>query len=183
MPADVRWTRLHQQPRWGVRSNASWSRLRRHAMQSAIDSRQGTAPRGSFVVQLKEVSGADLSRVGSKAANLGELSRAGFPVPDGFILTIAAFERFTEANGLRSDSTLDEVTAARVPADVQNELRANARPWSEVPLAVRSSGVAEDLPGASFAGQYETVLGTRGFDELVAAVRTCWSSAFSTRVS
>jgi pyruvate,water dikinase len=53
----------------------------------------------------------------------------------------------------------------------------------DVPLAVRSSGVAEDLPGASFAGQYETVLGVRGEDALTHAVRRCWASAFGSRVA
>ena len=57
------------------------------------------------------------------------------------------------------------------------------KPFGNAPLAVRSSAVAEDLVGASFAGQYETVLDVRGLDALLAAVRHCWTSAFSARVT
>ena len=101
----------------------------------------------------------DVAEVGRKAARLAELRQAGFPVPPGLVLTVAAFEsgEFTE--------------------EVLGALRRIVTEFGDVPLAVRSSGVAEDGGERSYAGQYETVLGVVGFHGLVAAVRTCWDSA------
>ena len=137
----------------------------------------------TYVLRLRELSRADANRVGAKAANLGELAGAGFPVPEGFALTTAAFDCFLAANGLGPDSSPEAVAAAPLPADIADALVAAAAALGDVPLAVRSSGVAEDLPGASFAGQYETVLDVRGTAALMAAVRHCWASAFSQRVT
>src|SRR5579859_2133509 len=92
----------------------------------------GTPPR--TVIRLAELRRADRERVGSKAANLAELLRAGFPVPDGVVVV--------------QDGDLD-------PNEIIQLL-------GDGPLAVRSSAVAEDLADASFAGQYETVLGVGG---------------------
>ena len=136
-----------------------------------------------YIVPLHDVTRADTSRVGAKAANLGELARAGFPVPDGFALTTRAFDHFVTANALDGTQSLEHVLKAELPVDVQDALRAVSRRLDGIPLAVRSSGVAEDLDGASFAGQYESILGVRGHDALVDAVRHCWASAFSARVS
>lgn len=108
----------------------------------------------STVIPLAGLSRADRRVVGAKAANLGDLSRAGFPVPDGFVVT--------------SQSDEDVLKAAASLGDV--------------PLAVRSSAIAEDLAEASFAGQYETVLDVRGPDRLLAAIDRVRSSARSARV-
>jgi rifampicin phosphotransferase len=113
-----------------------------------------TAQAAKTVIPLQELSRADRELAGSKAANLGELVRAGFPVPDGFVVIEA------------SDA---EVLAA-------------ARALGDVPLAVRSSGAAEDLADASFAGQYETILDVRGSDALLQAIVRCRESARSARV-
>lgn len=136
-----------------------------------------------LVVPLKDLTRTNVNLVGVKAANLGEMLRAGFPVPDGFVLTTEAFERFLASNALDAGSSLEEVAAAPLPPDIEALLYAAAAPFAETALAVRSSGVAEDLSGASFAGQYETILDVRGFDALVIAVRRCWASAFSERVA
>lgn len=69
-----------------------------------------------------------------------------------------------------------------MPADVAEALLISAANLVDAPLAVRSSGVGEDLPGASFAGQYETILDVRGNEALLNAVRRCWASAFNERV-
>ena len=136
----------------------------------------------SYVLSLDTLTRADSQVAGAKAANLGEMARAGLPVPDGFVLTTDAFDRFMQANGLPADSTPARVSAAPLPDDVTAALAAAAAPFGDVAFAVRSSGVAEDLPGASFAGQYESVLEVRGLEAL-AAVRRCWASAFSERIA
>ena len=142
-----------------------------------------TVPSSSYILKLSEVSRRDVDCVGAKAANLGELAMAGFPVPDGFVLTTDAFAHFLAANGPETTSSPEAVAVASLPADVVDALYTATAALGDVPLAVRSSAVAEDLPGASFAGQYETVLDVRGEDELVAAVRHCWASSFSKRVA
>jgi len=136
-----------------------------------------------YVLSLTDIPHREIERAGAKAAKLGELERAGFPVPDGFVLTTSAFDRFLAANALGPDSSQEAVAAATLPTDVVDALLTAAERLGDVPLAVRSSGVAEDLPNASFAGQYETVLDVRGADALLAAVRRVFVSAFSRRVT
>jgi len=141
------------------------------------------APVGAYVVDLHDLTRADLPQVGRKAAVLGELKRAGFSVPDGTVLTVEAFEAFMAANGFADGATPAAVEAAPIPGDIEDAIRTVAEALGPTPLAVRSSAVAEDLPGASFAGQYETVLDVTGPDAVLAAVRRCWASAFSSRVA
>jgi len=137
----------------------------------------------SYVVPLHDLTRADVNRVGAKAANLGELAHANFPVPDGFVLTTRAFDRFVNANTLSESNAPEQVARAPLPSDIADALRAAVEPLNGTGLAVRSSGVAEDLAGASFAGQYETILDVHGYDALADAVRQCWASAFSARVA
>ena len=131
-----------------------------------------------LVLSLDEVGLADAPRAGHKAATLGELRRAGFPVPDGVVLTTDALARTLAAAGLDAAADPDQVAAVPLPAEVAAAISAAAVRLGGGPLAVRSSGVDEDLPGASYAGQYETVLGVPA-GELAAAVRRCWASAFT----
>jgi len=148
-----------------------------------MDLQTSTKPDAAYVVPLRDLTRADVSRVGAKAANLGELLHAGFPVPDGFALTTQAFDRFVNVNMLSETNSPEQVAVAPLPPDVADALRAAVTPLDGTQLAVRSSGVAEDLAGASFAGQYETILGVHGYDALADAVRQCWASAFSARVA
>jgi pyruvate,water dikinase len=138
-----------------------------------------------LTVSLRDLSRTDTACAGGKAATLGELSRAGFPVPDGFVVTTAAFERFLTHNALSSRYTRAQIEVAVLPDDVAAAIQAGAVPFTAngAPLAVRSSSVAEDLAAASFAGQYATVLGVRGVSALPEAVRRCWISAFSSEVA
>jgi hypothetical protein len=135
-----------------------------------------------LVLSLDEVGSADAPRVGRKAATLGELRRAGFPVADGVVLTTGALTRTLAAAGLEADAFPERVAAAPLPGEVATAIEAVAGRLGGGPLAVRSSGVGEDLPGASYAGQYETVLGVAA-GELGAAVRRCWASAFAPHVA
>ena len=112
------------------------------------------------LVPLHSVGRADVAAVGSKAAALGELARAGFPVPEGLVLP---------AGALADD---------RLPAALDAALDA----LGGGPLAVRSSAVAEDLADASFAGQYETVLGVEDAPALREAVHRVMASAAGARV-
>jgi rifampicin phosphotransferase len=101
--------------------------------------------------------------LGTKAASLARLTRAGFPVPPGVVVTAAAAADWDQAYG-----QLRAVAAELGDPDQR--------------FAVRSSATAEDLAGASFAGQYETVLDV-GLDELPDAVRQVVDSAASARVA
>lgn len=114
----------------------------------------------------------DVHLVGGKALNLARLITAGFPVPGGFVITTAAYQI---ARATR--------TADVIPADLALAITDAYRAMGEPPVAVRSSATAEDMAGASMAGQYETILDVRGTDALLDAVRRCWKSLQSERVS
>jgi pyruvate,water dikinase len=156
----------------------------------------------TLVCWLADVGKNDGARVGGKGANLGELLRAGLPVPPGFVLTTAAYRHFVAANALGpeierlarpapADDPAALEGAARaigglfasgaMPAEIARATREAYLRLQEPPVAVRSSATAEDLPGASFAGQMETYLKVRGTDALLAAVRRCWASLWTAR--
>jgi len=145
-----------------------------------------------------------LAVAGGKAANLGELVRAGFPVPAGFCVTTAAYDLVAVDAGLEPTlaalaETQPEDTArlaglareARsylLDASVPGVLRqAIAEAYGEladgapVPVAVRSSATAEDLPQASFAGQQDTYLNVVGVESVLDAVQRCWASLWTDR--
>ncbi len=131
---------------------------------------------------LGEVGWADVPRVGRKAATLGELLRAGFLVPDGFVITVDALIKVLTAGGSDRQTSADRIAAAAWPEDVLMALADLSASVPDAALAVRSSGVGEDSPGLSFAGQFETILDVRGPVALLDAVRRCWQSAFSERL-
>ena len=135
-----------------------------------------------LVIPLDEVGSADASRVGRKAATLGALKRAGFPVPDGLVVTTEALARTLAAAALDAAAGPEQVAAVPLPGEVAAAVAAAAQRMGGGPLAVRSSAVDEDLPGASYAGQYESVLGVPAGD-LASAVRRCWASAFTHHVA
>jgi phosphohistidine swiveling domain-containing protein len=140
------------------------------------------------ILSLHHVGRDDLPIAGGKGANLGELMRAGFAVPDGFIVTTAAYERairalpFSSARGTADAATTrDAIARVSLPEDLRAAVRSAYERLGAKPVAVRSSATAEDLPGAAFAGQQETFLNVRGADELLDAVRRCWASLWSER--
>ncbi|MCA2221775.1 PEP/pyruvate-binding domain-containing protein [Nonomuraea aurantiaca] len=133
---------------------------------------------------------ADLATAGGKGASLARLTRAGLPVPGGFHITTEAYRAF--AADFR-DRILDAAAAGDaagiaalfaghdMPAAVAAEIRtAYEALGDDVPVAVRSSATAEDLPGMSFAGQQDTYLNIRG-DALLDAVKRCWASLWNAR--
>src|SRR5258705_1513183 len=137
-----------------------------------------------LVRSLDELTAADLPEAGGKGANLGELRRAGFPVPDGFVITTAAYALAAEAAGVAGESpgtARVRLAASAVPAGIAAAVRDAYRALGASAVAVRSSATAEDLPDASFAGQQDTVLGVRDEDAVLDAVRTCWPSLWNDR--
>lgn len=100
----------------------------------------------------------DIETAGGKGANLGEMTRAGIPVPPGAVLTAQAYQRFMEFNQINVSDKPDEIRNAiitgNMPEDVQKEIAVFYRELGEkARVAVRSSATAEDLEDASFAGQ------------------------------
>ncbi|MGB8648785.1 MAG: PEP/pyruvate-binding domain-containing protein [Anaerolineae bacterium] len=155
-------------------------------------------------------NGGELNLVGGKGANLGELARAGFAVPPGFIITTEAYRAFVQAHQLQPrilalarSSSLDDLTALEkgstairilfeqnaMPAEIAetithtyHTLSDSLAPASSNPaVAVRSSATAEDLPGLAFAGQQDTYLNVVGEQAVLDAVKRCWSSLWTAR--
>jgi rifampicin phosphotransferase len=126
------------------------------------------------------IDGTMLATVGGKAANLGVLTAAGLPVPPGFCVTTEAYRRV--AAGVPLDDVRDVLLSVQIPADMADEIRARYLELGpDVPVAVRSSATAEDLPFASFAGQQDTFLNVVGVDNVLDAVRRCWASLWTDR--
>ncbi|GAA1200973.1 PEP/pyruvate-binding domain-containing protein [Pseudonocardia alaniniphila] len=144
-----------------------------------------------LVVDLHHLGSRELSRAGGKGANLGELIGTGFPVPPGFVVTTEAYSQVAAAAGLQSeldgDARLGErartaLLATPVPARVADAVcRSYLALGEKVPVAVRSSATAEDLPSASFAGQQDTFLNVVGIDAVLDAVHRCWASLWTDR--
>ena len=137
-----------------------------------------------LAVPLASLRTTDVALAGGKGANLGELVAAGFPVPDGFVLTTAGYTAAAQAAGIDpSDpaSARERLRAVAVPPEVAAAARLAYRALGDGAVAVRSSATAEDLPGASFAGQQDTILEVRGEDALLEAIRRCWASLWNAR--
>ncbi|ONI81184.1 phosphoenolpyruvate synthase [Actinosynnema sp. ALI-1.44] len=133
-----------------------------------------------------DISADMLADVGGKAANLGELTRAGLPVPPGFCVTTDAYREVAAAAG--ADGSHDAATTralilgTAMPDAISEAItRAYAALGADVPVAVRSSATAEDLPFASFAGQQDTYLNVVGIGDVLDAVRRCWASLWTDR--
>jgi pyruvate,water dikinase len=161
-----------------------------------------------LVIWFKELSKDDIPRVGGKCANLGELyGKIGVPVPNGFAVSADAFRIFLEKN--RTAKKINallaglDVTNPAILEETSRNIRAQLeslpmpkrikdsiltayqelckkRGRKEVAVAVRSSATAEDLPGASFAGQQDTFLNITG-RTLLQRVQQCWGSLYTPR--
>src|SRR5262245_61168600 len=149
----------------------------------------------STVISFPELSRDDVAIAGGKGANLGELTRAGLPVPPGFVVATDAYREFVDSAGIGpqiltlatnpGEGTAPDILALFAAHDVPPALAAEiVQEWrrlGEGPVAVRSSATSEDLEEASFAGQQDTYLNVRGSDALLAAVRDCWASLWTAR--
>lgn len=160
-----------------------------------------------YCLNFNEIDKNDLPLVGGKGANLGEITKAGFPVPEGFCVTVQAFELFIAENEIRGkikeiiDNTdIDDpaqlqsasrrirqvIVKGKVPDQIKNDIynyyqKLSSRILKPPLVAARSSATAEDLPNASFAGQQATFLNVKGDANLINAVRECWASLYTAR--
>jgi pyruvate,water dikinase len=158
---------------------------------------------------LEELSAKDGLLVGNKCANLGEMLQLGMRVPPGFAVSANAYNHFAEKTGANQEileyiknqgkiegiEKLDEASRTiramiedkEIPDDLKSEIESAYKALcdkmgtTDAPVAVRSSGLAEDSAGASFAGQFESYLNVKGEQELLKQVKTVWSSAFTAR--
>jgi pyruvate,water dikinase len=162
----------------------------------------------TLVLSFDDVDKNSLAHVGGKNASLGEMIKAGIRVPPGFAVTTDAYLNFITETGIKdqiygilSDLDVGDVEALNnASAEVQQLIRdaslsdevgeALRESYSQlcegchteaVPVAVRSSATAEDLPTASFAGQQETYLWIEGKEKVIEKVQNCWASLFTPR--
>lgn len=169
-------------------------------------------PNNEFIVPLDTVGINDIDKVGGKNASLGEmlqsLTRLGIHIPNGFVITVAAYRKFLTDNSLEepikqiiNQIDYDNIESLRRGGQQVRQLLRNSRfpkdlsemiiqaytalshnyEQEHTDVAVRSSATAEDLPDASFAGQQETYLNVRGFTTLIDSVRNCFASLFTDR--
>ncbi|MGA8872897.1 MAG: PEP/pyruvate-binding domain-containing protein [Candidatus Acidiferrales bacterium] len=161
-------------------------------------------PSSEIIGWFRDIGLSDRPTVGGKGGSLGELIRAGIPVPPGFVVRTAAFERFlsrlekdepirsrVEALGSQeldkilplSQHLRARLERAPLPDDVNSEILAAYTELcgrdSDPPLAVRSSATTEDAADASFAGLQDTYLWTIGAQATLRYVRSCWASMYS----
>jgi pyruvate,water dikinase len=150
----------------------------------------------SLAVPLSDCARAEAARVGAKALNLARLLQAGLPVPDGFCIPVEAYRVH-----LTSPHVAAAIVALDSPAERAPLLALLRRKIADAPIAdaaiaairsacarlnaaavaVRSSGTAEDLPGHSFAGQYDSFLEPADADRVLLLVRRCWASLWTER--
>ena len=164
--------------------------------------------KNNTLLWFKKIGRDDISIVGGKGANLGEMYNLGIPVPNGFVVTSQTYFQFLDENNLRqkikdvfkntdvnnSDSLLKAsqrakkiILSGKINDQTAIEIMKAYKKLSgfgglsNVPVAVRSSATAEDLPDASFAGQQETFLNVIGEATLIKRVKSCWASLFTPR--
>ncbi|MCM8783200.1 MAG: PEP/pyruvate-binding domain-containing protein [Candidatus Omnitrophica bacterium] len=166
------------------------------------------AKESALVLFFHELGREDIFLVGGKGANLGELSHiAGISVPEGFVVTTTAFQKFLDANpGLQdkiiriinsidwdtpssinsaAEKIKEAVLRANMPREIIEMIKAGYGHLEEisgikdVPCAVRSSGVAEDSPNFSWAGQFRTELNQRGIYQVLEAVKLIWAELYN----
>jgi pyruvate, water dikinase len=155
------------------------------------------------VAWFEELCVDDAPRAGGKGANLGELTRAGLPVPPGFVITADSYLDAMQQGGVRRelvetagaidiDNAADLATAAMrlqdlvrkagVPDALRAEIASSYERLCTGRVAVRSSATTEDLEGASFAGMNRTFTNVEGLDDLLRSIVECWASGFAERV-
>ncbi len=168
------------------------------------------ARKEELVIWFNDLRKTDIPLVGGKNANLGEMISAELPVPPGFAVTAYSYEKFikdthiaekiyeiinetvTDKNNPKQYDAASKkirklIEKSAVPEEIEKAVKSAYKELNkrlnlkDVFVAVRSSATAEDLPGASFAGQQETYLNIKGADELIEKVVECWSSLFTPR--
>ena len=152
--------------------------------------------------RLSDLSSTDLAIAGGKGASLGAMLQAGLPVPEGFAVLTQAYWDFVGHNGLEepvrelvedvgsddpealaaaAQALKERFIAGKIPTEIAASI---ADAYAEAGgglVVVRSSATAEDLPGASFAGQHDSFLNVEGPEDVCDAVRRCWASLWNPR--
>jgi pyruvate,water dikinase len=157
---------------YGIGGTADWVNAGEH--REVSEQFSGSSPEeevavmegssmNTWVVWLESPEAVDVGSSGGKGASLAVLRQAGLPVPEGFIITTAAY-RYLRDYGVRSEKRFVEL------------LRQSYERLGRGRVAVRSSATGEDAAETSFAGQQETILGVEGEDALLEAVERCWRS-------
>ena len=155
------------------------------------------------VIPFDRLSADDVEIAGGKGANLGEVTRAGLPVPPGFVVTAPAYLQAMESGGVRAElgsaaagldaddpaalsatavHMQDLVRKAGIPDALRRSILDAYHVLGGGLVAVRSSATAEDTAGTSFAGMNETFTNVEGDDTLIERVVGCWASLFGERV-
>lgn len=162
-----------------------------------------------IVKWFEELGKTDVNKAGGKGANLGELVKAGLPVPPGFVVTAQAYLLFTTESGLSQKISrsiegmnVDDTSALQakarevqemiigtdMPLTIRNEIIKAYEELSKKDqtksqfVAVRSSATMEDSEQASFAGMNATFLNVHGKEDLIRKVKECWASLYGARV-
>jgi pyruvate,water dikinase len=155
-----------------------------------------------LVIPLADIKDCDESAVGAKAIGLARMGRIGLSVPAGFCVTAAAYHEHLKCNDIVPMLAADKakladaapekrrdilagirqtIIAAPMAEEIVEEIRSNYATLKAHRVAVRSSATAEDLPGHSFAGLYDTYLGVTGIDDCIKAIQKCWASLWTER--
>ncbi len=174
--------------------------------QGQQQERESLSSDAALVVPLETLDRTALPVAGGKAANLGELIHASFAVPAGFCVTTAAYARVssragldTYLSGLEATESSDSARQIALATAIRTALCQTSLPLEVVeavtrayqalsageliPVSVRSSATAEDLPEASFAGQQETFLNVIGIEAVLTAVQRCFASLWTDRAT
>ncbi|UXD21651.1 phosphoenolpyruvate synthase [Ignicoccus pacificus DSM 13166] len=163
-----------------------------------------------IILWFEEIGKDDIPLAGGKGANLGEMVRAGIPVPPGFVVSSTAYRKFVTETGIldkinemlkgidvsnvdllekKAEEIKKLILETPMPEYIEKAIREAYRELAKrvgvepdkLHVAVRSSATAEDLPDASFAGQQDTYLNVVGEDSVVEHVKKCWASLFNAR--
>jgi len=168
--------------------------------------KQSLLLRNKDIVWLNEIDKEDIALVGGKGANLGEMASFNLPVPQGFVVTAAAYFQFLQENDLAKvikketqeidfnrPETINQASQRIQKAIEKSQMSEDLAKkiifaydklgglLKQSLVAIRSSATAEDLPTASFAGQQETFLNVKGETNVVRRVQDCWASLFTPR--
>ncbi len=157
--------------------------------------------KNKIISPFEALSSKDVASAGGKGASLGEMTQAGIPVPQGYVILSHAFENFLEETGLHAkiDAMLGRIDhkdiraterscrtiralirAADMPEVMAEEIRRSFKKLGAEHVAVRSSATAEDSASAAWAGQLESYLNTTE-EHLLENVKKCWASLFTPR--
>ncbi len=162
----------------------------------------------TYVLDFAQIDKSSLPVVGGKNASLGEMLKSGIRVPPGFAITTESYFELITSAGIAdeikeilshvnpdsvpsldhsSESIQKLIMQATMPSPIKHAIAENYTKLcdmcqiDDLPVAVRSSATAEDLPNASFAGQQDTYLWVKGLDDVIHNAQKCWASLFTAR--